>query len=288
MKEKLRKYYYLFLGAIKGGTLRPLMFEINENKSLESHSYDFLIVYLKHQAHLLEKCTKNEFLGVDRGASKFERVKAILDELDLRGCKESELLSWASDVCGKYENWISQKMIQVEQCGKGQSTTDSIFDIASVRFFSQNIPSIDLIISCIENAQKASASCNRQAFKVGIIENEDIFFGEANNKSLFDKSPYRLFIFSNTSNYSEKYADAIDIGMFSQNFMLKANMLGLGSCCCYAAEHLDKSQNHYRKMFGLSREYYCYLSIVVGYPAEIAEKPPRRGVAEIINFKKTS
>lgn len=288
MKEKLRKYYYLLLGAIKGCTLRPIKFELSERKSLENHTYDFLIVYLKHQAHLLEKCTKNDFLRADRGASRYKLVKGIVNELESRGCEESELISWAVEVCNKYQHWSDSREIQVEKIDTTGYVESNVFDVSSVRFFSKKIPAKDLILECIEEAQKASASCNRQAFHVGIIRNDNVFFGEANNKSLFEKSPYRLFLFSNTANYSEKYADAIDIGMFSQNFMLKANMLGMGACCCYAAEHLDKSQRYYRELFGISSDYYCYLSIVVGYPEERVEKPPRRRSSEIVTFKRVN
>lgn len=283
MKDILRKYYYLILGALRGRTFRPLAFELAQIKSLSSHSSDFLVVYLKHQAHLLEKCTKNSFDGRVRGQDKYQLVLALIAELKRRNCKETEILDWSLHISKKYDLWCSEKEIQVDEyqpvCERA-----SVYDIESVRFFGDDIPPRALLLECLEAAQKASASCNRQAFRIGIIENKSPFFGEANNVSLFSKAPYRVFLFSNRSNYSEKYADAIDVGMFSQNFMLKANELGLGVCCCYASEHIDISQSHYRSLFKLPDSYYCYLSMVVGYPAESAKKPPRRKVEEITTF----
>lgn len=285
MKDILRKYYYLFLGAIKGLTFRPVWFELKERQSVSKHTSDFLIVYLKHQAHLLEKCTKNEFDNEVRGKKRFLLVKDIVQELELRGCDEYELLSWAKRVCDIYIAWVNSKEIQVSVISNYEKDIKDIFDVSSVRFFTNEEPDIDLIIDCVKSAQKASASCNRQPFKIGILNNKQTFFGEANNKSLFEKSPYRIFIFSNRDNYSEKYAEAIDVGMFSQNFMLKANILGLASCCCYASEHLEKPQAYYRHLFDLSNEYYCYLSIIVGFPSERVEKPPRRKVENIVTIR---
>jgi len=269
-------------------SVRPFIFRLNTLIPFTYQSDDYIIVRLKHEAHLLEKCVKNEYSN--RGDKRFRDVKKLLSEVERRLIDESRVIEWATKILIVYKKWTVEKKKQIEVVTIDSSETvsftqDKIFDVKSTRFFESKVPSIDLIKSCISAAQLASASCNRQAFRIGIIKNTgQLVVGEANNASLFEKAPYRIFIFSNKRNYSEKYADSIDVGMFAQNFVLKANLLGLSSCCCYAAEHLDLSQQSYRELFDLSKGYYCLLSIVVGFPLELAVKPPRRNLENIINI----
>ena len=101
---------------------------------------------------------------------------------------------------------------------------------------------------------------------------------------MIKKAPVRIYFWMNIDNYKEKYASAIDIGMFSQNFILKAFELGLSTCPMYGSENLIPSQKEARNAWGLKKNYYCYLSILVGYGAELAEKPPRRKIKNIVVF----
>ena len=73
--------------------------------------------------------------------------------------------------------------------------------------------------------------------------------------------------------------------MFAQNLILKAKEFSLGVCCCYASEHLNKSQSYWRNKFNLPKEYYCSLSILIGFPKELVEKPTRLDVKKIVEFK---
>ena len=121
--------------------------------------------------------------------------------------------------------------------GKSIKSEEHLLSVSSIRFWDDRKPDKALILKCVNAAQLAPATCNRQAFKVIILENREQKTDRSNalNSSMFDATAFRVFIFYNRNNYTEKYSAAIDAGMFSQNFILEAKNLGLGCCCCYAS-----------------------------------------------------
>jgi hypothetical protein len=149
----------------------------------------------------------------------------------------------------------------------------------------------EVIDRCIEVGLLAPASCNRQAFKCGVLYNnidklQELGVGEAINRSLFEKAPVATYIFFDRERYIEKFAPFIDIGMFAQNFVLQAQKEGLSSCCCYASEFVEGGQNKVRKMWELDKRYYCALIILSGVGKEKPGKPPRRAVKHHCKVKK--
>ena len=268
--------------SMRHRTVAPINFFVKSNRKLSHFSDDFLIVRLKHEFHLLEKCIKNDYSS--RGHERYFSCVKLLEAASMRGINEPVILAWAEQVLQTFTLWRDSQQIQVTAYDEltGVAPVD-FFDVKSTRFFKPIYPEMALIHACLAAAQKAAASCNRQAFKIGILKGRDIDqLGEANNNSLFAKAPYRLFIFYNRDNYAEKYAAAIDAGMFVQNFTLQAKQHNIACCSCYGAEYIDKSQAHYRQVFGLDDEYYCLLSVVIGYAAEDVSKPPRRNLENII------
>jgi nitroreductase len=206
-----------------------------------------------------------------------------MSEVERRKISSNEITIWVKYVIGKFNAWEQQRENMAEYGSKENDAHK--LSTTSVRFWSSKIPDEDKIANCIAAGQLAPASCNRQAFKVGILKRDKVDVQSvrgASNPSMFKVVPYRIFVFVNRDNYAEKYSQFIDVGMFSQNFILQAKMEDLATCCSYASEHLDQSQDYWRNYFGLSSEYYCALTILVGYPDEVAVKPPRLAVNEII------
>lgn len=264
-------------------SLNPLRFQLAAMKPLSKVSNDYLLVKLKHEAHLLEKNIKTHYKK-HHGIERKKYIIKLLAECRKREISQIEILNWADKILEAFSLWEYQKKPQMI-LGKNKITDDHPLSVPTVRFWSQNKPERNLILECLRVAQFAPASCNRQAFKIVIQENyaPDVAHASALNSSMFNAAPYRLFIYYNRNNYIEKYSAAIDVGMFSQNFIVEANKNGLGCCCCYASEHLEKSQNMYRKEFALSDEYYCLLTILVGEANEVVSKPPRVSVDNLIH-----
>lgn len=287
MKVFFRALLKGFQQALRAGSIQPIRFEYKRSRRKKKFSNYYLLCRLKHEAHLLEKATKNPY-AIGRGISRYQEVCELLTEVEYRKIKSNELIAWVKYVICKFNEWEKLGTNMVEH--GGMQTDAHHLSTTSIRFWSSEIPDADKILNCIQAGQLAPASCNRQAFKVGVLRRNKIDVGYergASNPSMFEAVPYRIFIFVNRDNYAEKYSQFIDVGMFSQNFILQAKEEELATCCCYASEHLDKSQRYWRTYFGLSSEYYCALTILVGYPDEVAIKPPRLDANELI-IRKTS
>lgn len=265
-------------------SLNPLFFQLKVGRPLSKYSDFFLICRIKHEAHLLEKATKNPYVK-GRGGTRSKTLASMISEYKKRGTTGEEVLSWAEAILEQYGIWrelgTSQHVTGIPDFSNMQSLS-----VPSIRFWSDEMPERSAVLSCIEAAQAAPASCNRQAFLVRVLSNAKPNFSNqgARNASMFDTAPYRVFLFINRRNYVEKYAAFIDIGMFAQNFILKAKTFSLGCCCCYASEHIDHGQGYWRSKFDLSNDYYCALTILVGFPTEIATKPPRLKLETITKF----
>lgn len=287
MKLLLRSLLKGLVLSIRIGSIQPLRFEYKRSRKRKKFSNHYLMCRLKHEAHLLEKATKNPYAHA-RGSSRYREVCELLSEVEHREINSDEIIAWVKYVILKFNQWEKFRKNMAEY---GDMESDARhLSTTSVRFWSSKIPSYDKILNCVEAGQLAPASCNRQAFKVGILKRDETDVGSergASNPSMFKAVPYRVFIFVNRDNYAEKYSQFIDVGMFSQNFILQAKEEELATCCCYASEHLDQSQKYWRTYFDLSPEYYCALTILVGYPDEVAIKPPRLDVNELIIRKST-
>ena len=149
------------------------------------------------------------------------------------------------------------------------------YKVSSVRFWENREIDKSIVNDCLEAGMQASASSNRQAFRLGLKYNksENIKIGGSLNSSLFEKTPLRIFIFVHKPNYLEKFSCVLDVGMFSQNLILRANEYGLGAVPCYGSEMLGPNQKYWTEYFNLDEHYYCYLTICLGYPSEKAIKP---------------
>lgn len=282
MKSRIRSLLKGLFYSLKVGSFQPLRFEFKRSKSKKTFSNFYLMSRLKHEAHLLEKATKNPY-ATARGSLRYKEVCDLMSEVEHRKISSDEITIWVKYVIRKFNAW-EQLHENMAEYGLKENDAHKL-STTSVRFWSSKIPDEDKIANCIAAGQLAPASCNRQAFKVGILKRDKVDIQSvrgASNPSMFKVVPYRIFVFVNRDNYAEKYSQFIDVGMFSQNFILQAKMEDLATCCCYASEHLDQSQNYWRNYFGLSSEYYCALTILVGYPDEVAVKPPRLAVNEII------
>lgn len=284
--ERIRGFFKGVKDSFLVGSINPLRFQLAASQDISNYPNFYLICKIKHEAHLLDKAVKNPYYP-GRATARKEYLAALLNELDKRNLDFIEVSNWAYEILGKYDIWTKEKTSQMLL---GDDVFKALPELAvpSIRFWKEGTPPESQIIECINSGQMASASCNRQAFLIKVVVNDtQNFDGEgARNTSMFATAPYRVFIYYSVSNYSEKYAAMIDIGMFAQNFVLKAKNLGLGTCCCYASEHLDHGQAYWKKKFDLSNEFYCGLTILVGIPKEVVSKPPRIETKKIVEFVK--
>lgn len=271
--------------SFKYRTLNPFRFQMATAQSISKYSNFYLVNRIKHEAHLIDKATKNPY-EEGRAQARASYLKQLINELKTRKQSHVEILRWAELILKNYSKW-KKHHISLHQEGTINFNKIDPLSVPSIRFWESQMPSKQDILKCVSSAQLAPASCNRQAFLIKVLVNNNLDNVEqgALNNTMFNSVPYRVFVFINRNNYSEKYSCFIDLGMFTQNFILQAKKLGLGCCTCYGSEQLDRSQKFYRDKFQLGDEYYCGLSILVGYPKELVEKPPRIDPKLIVDFR---
>jgi len=70
-----------------------------------------------------------------------------------------------------------------------------------------------------------------------------------------------------------------DTAMATQNMMLAAHALGLGSCCMGWIGALNSSRRA-RKLLNLPKGFEITNAIVLGYPERVPKAPPRKTLDE--------
>ena len=273
--------FNVILLCFRNKSINPLIAFNYDNIPISHLSDDYLIAKLKQESHYLEKCIKNPYLK-NRGNDRKKNIILYIKEVKKRNINEDKIIRWSKDLIKKHNNWILRKkpiLKYVKQIKSNIKLVDKHFYKAtSTRFWEKKTIEKSTIYDLLETGLLASASSNRQAFRIGINYNklDNITKGGSLNKSIFEKTPLRIFIFVHQPNYQEKYSCVLDVGMFAQNLVLRANEYGLGVVPCYGSEILSPSQNHWLNYFNLNENYYCYLTLCLGYPLEQATKPPWR------------
>ena len=148
-----------------------------------------------------------------------------------------------------------------------------------------NRDTMQIIMECGINAPNA---INRQAWEVRIVDNPevikkltDLYLKEnpkeaenPNFKNMFRNAPTVAFIANDTTfAYSP-----VDCGLMSENMILSAWSMGIGSVCLGGPARFMKANpeaNEYLKQMGFSENYDLLLCIGFGYPAETPKAKPR-------------
>jgi nitroreductase len=146
---------------------------------------------------------------------------------------------------------------------------------ASTRFWQLREVSRETCDALVRMALLAPSSCNRQGLKVLVERRAPVSRGrrEANNRAMLENAPLIFYFACERTVYPELFAPALDAGMAAQNLLVYANALGLKGCPMYHSESFN--QTSLRAKLQLPGSYYIYLAVLVGYPAEVAVKPPR-------------
>ena len=173
------------------------------------------------------------------------------------------------------------------------NTIDNILKRRSIRRYkSEQIPADTLkeIINCGINAPSA---LNMQPWQIRVIRSKDMlqrlngsFVDWARGKelpgsasrageegfSVFHNAPTLLIVAADTSNH---YAEG-DCGMFTQNVLLAANSLGVGTCVIGSmAASINESPDIRRDLLHLTDKYKVLFGIAMGYADECPDTKQR-------------
>lgn len=156
---------------------------------------------------------------------------------------------------------------------KSEIVVDNILTRHSIRkYTSQQVSreQLDIIIKCAINAPSAK---NNQPWEVRIIQNPDLLAKIKSLNAEFYGSPTLIVIAKDKNN---QYGD-FDCGLLSQNLMLTAHSLGLGTCALGSVGRilcLPEAKDIVDAL-DLPEGYEPIICLSIGHPDEEAVAKPR-------------
>ncbi|MDD5951645.1 MAG: nitroreductase [Bacteroidales bacterium] len=170
----------------------------------------------------------------------------------------------------------------VDANSKSEAVNDVIMTRRSIRSYKQIPVSRDTLQSILDAGINAPSGQNKQSWEIRVADNPETMQSivEAmalsnpdvvNPGSCFRGAPVMLFIAKDDS-----YPfSAIDCGLLSENIMLSAWSMGVGSICLGSPIGFIKNSPELLEMLGFSENYSLAICIGLGYPDEAPEAKPR-------------
>jgi nitroreductase len=175
-----------------------------------------------------------------------------------------------------------------EACSKEEAVTEVIMTRRSIRDYKEEPVCREQMAKILEAGIYAPSAMNMQTWAVRVVDAEDFINGvteiavtknpklkeQPNFKNFFRNAPTVAFIACPKESYSGEF----DCGLLSENMMLSAWSMGIGSCCLGSVIPVMMSQEAkpYYERLQLPEDYKLLMAIAFGYPeGEIPEAPAR-------------
>lgn len=146
----------------------------------------------------------------------------------------------------------------------------------SIRKFKSNNVTDEMIKQILKAAMAAPSAANKQTWDFIIVKDRKVLDSIPEihpYAKMSQEAPVAILVCGNTNRSDGRGFWVQDCAAASQNILLAANSLGLGSVWCgvYPKEGLTKA---FKEKFDLPEEIYPLSFIPIGFPAE--EKPPSK------------
>lgn len=158
---------------------------------------------------------------------------------------------------------------------------DALKERVSVRRFEKNAVNTSLIALLVEAGAEAPSSCNKQAVRVKRVSNAAAFKLASQAPVLNAPCVLAVYCLPLYNKGEENTIPFIDAGLFTENVLLKATELLLGSCVIAPAFNQTKARN----ALNLPEGALLACFILIGTPAEAPLKPTRLKARELLNAK---
>lgn len=163
---------------------------------------------------------------------------------------------------------------ELQVVDKQKVIIDNILSRRSIRAYKpEQVPQgkIDTILQCAINAPSAN---NKQPWEVRVIQNAELLNKiKAINPKIFYDAPSVIIVARDTKNdYS-----AFDAGLLTQNILLSAESMDLGTCSLGSLARLINSPEgkEINDALKLPADYEVILGIALGYKNETPDAKPR-------------
>ena len=176
----------------------------------------------------------------------------------------------------------SQSGNTVDTNSKSEVVNDVIMTRRSIRSYKQVPVSRDTLKSILDAGINAPSGQNKQSWEIRVadkpetmqsimdamaLSNPDVI----NPGSCFRGAPVMLFI-AKDDGYP---FSSIDCGLLSENIMLSAWSMGVGSICLGSPINFIQNSPELLEMLGFSENYSLAICLGLGYPDEKPEAKPR-------------
>ena len=175
----------------------------------------------------------------------------------------------------------------VEGMSQSEAVVKTIMERRSIRKYKPQPVEREKMQTIVECGVNAPNAMNRQPWEVRVVDNPDFINGvtelykkeqpkvaeDPNFKNMFRNAPTVVFIGRDVQSGSAEF----DCGLLSENMMLAAQSMGIGSCCLGspAAVMRSPAAAEYLKKLGFSEGYELLYCIAFGYPDEAPAAKPR-------------
>lgn len=181
---------------------------------------------------------------------------------------------------------------QQNECSKEQAVIETIMTRRSVRNYTSEPVDREQMAKILECGMYAPSAMNMQPWAVRVVDAPDFIEGVTNiaveqNPELKEQEGFRNF-FRNAPTVAfiacpvESYSGEFDCGLLSENMMLAAWSMGIGSCCLGSVVPVMNSEaaKPYLERLQFPEEYKLMLAIAFGYPEPNSTKEPERDLTK--------
>ena len=181
---------------------------------------------------------------------------------------------------------------QNSECSKEQTVIETIMTRRSVRNYTAEPVNREQMAKILECGMYAPSAINMQPWAVRVVDAPDFIEGVTNialeqNPQLKEQEGFRNF-FRNAPTVTfiacpvESYSGEFDCGLLSENMMLAAWSMGIGSCCLGSVVPVMNSEaaKPYLERLQLPEGYKLQVAIAFGYPEPNSTKSPERDLTK--------
>ena len=179
-----------------------------------------------------------------------------------------------------------------EVCSKEEAVYEVIMTRRSIRDYKEEPVCREQMAKILEAGIYAPSAMNMQPWAVRVVDNKEFIDGVtaiavASNPKIAEQPGFRNF-FRNAPTVAfiacpeESYSGEYDCGLLSQNMMLSAWSMGIGSCCwgsVIPVMNMEEAKP-YMERLQLPEGYKLLVGIAFGYPAQDAPVAPERDASK--------
>lgn len=183
-----------------------------------------------------------------------------------------------------------------KQCGEVCSKEEAVYEVImtrrSIRDYKEEPVCREQMAKILEAGIYAPSAMNMQPWAVRVVDNKEFIDGVtaiavASNPQIAEQPGFRNF-FRNAPTVAfiacpeESYSGEYDCGLLSQNMMLSAWSMGIGSCCLGSVIPVMNMEEAkpYMERLQLPEGYKLLVGIAFGYPAQDAPAAPERNASK--------